>query len=78
MMSRQRLRVLEIIKSEVAATGRWPTSRMVADKMGWKNSSGISDCLTAMVRYGWIKRVKNDGPLMERYELVELIRARTA
>jgi SOS-response transcriptional repressor LexA len=70
-MSRQRLRVLDIIKAEVAATGRWPTARMIADEMEWKTTSGVRDSLTAMVRYGWIKRVRNDGPMMQRYEILE-------
>jgi len=70
-MRNQRVNVLKIIKSEVAATGRWPSARMIADEMEWKNTAGVYDCLTAMVRYGWIKRVREDGPVMSRYELKE-------
>lgn len=70
-MSRQRLRVLEIIKSEIAVTGRWPSARMIADEMGWKNTSGVFDSLTALVRYGHLRRVKNTGPRMSRYEIVD-------
>lgn len=70
-MSRQRLKVLEIIKSEVAATGKWPSARMIADEMGWKNTSGVADSLTALVRYGYLRRVHNHGPVMARYEIVE-------
>lgn len=70
-MSRQRLRVLEIIKSEIAATGRWPSARMIADEMGWAGTSGVYDCLIALVRYGYIRRTNNNGPLMSRYEIVD-------
>ena len=68
---RQRMKVLEIIKSEVAATGRWPSARMIADEMGWKNTSGVTDSLDGLVRHGHIRRRSFGGPVMDRYELID-------
>jgi SOS-response transcriptional repressor LexA len=70
-MSRRRLQVLDIIKSEIAATGRWPSAQMIADEMEWNTTSGVPDCLSALCRYGYLKRIKEDGPLMSRFVVVD-------
>jgi SOS-response transcriptional repressor LexA len=64
------LRVLEIIRSEVDATGRMPTPSMIRDEMEWKTTSGVIDVMIRLARNGYIRRIKEDGPLMQRYELV--------
>ena len=59
-----------IIKREVALTGKWPSSKSVADEMGWRNPSGVADALASLARYGLVRRVQEGGPVMSRYELV--------
>ncbi len=70
-MSRQRLKVLAIIKDSIAATGQWPTARQITDAMGWKNTGSVADCISSLARNGHLRRIKNDGPVMQRYEIVE-------
>lgn len=70
-MSRQRLKVLAIIKDSIAATGQWPTQRQIAVAMGWRNNSSVVDCIGGLARDGRLRRVRNDGPVMKRYEIVE-------
>lgn len=70
-MTRKRLQVLDIIKSSVAASGKWPTSRQIADAMQWKDTGSVADCISALARNGHLRRIRNDGPVTQRYEIVE-------
>ena len=65
------LKVLEIIKAELSATGEMPTRDDIRKAMGWKNDSAVGDVLTRLCRHGHMRRVNNYGPIMKRYELVE-------
>ena len=74
MKRAQRYQVLNFIKSYIDATGEWPTRTRIADEMGWNSTGGVSDCISALVRYGVIERIPfapTRVPLGDQYKLVD-------
>lgn len=75
MARAERYKVLHFIRSYVESTGEWPTRPRIAAEMGWNTSGGVSDCISALVRYGLIERIPfapKRVPLGEQYKLTEI------
>jgi SOS-response transcriptional repressor LexA len=49
-------RVLDFIRTHLAATGRPPTFREIGDHMGIRSTNGVKDHLVAIERKGFIRR----------------------
>lgn len=68
----RRLKVLEVIRPHLVESGEIPSYAQIATVLGWKNTGGVPDALSALVRLGYLKRERapKGSPTRYTYELV--------
>ena len=72
----RQLQVLEIIIEDVGSVfdQTEANQRLIADRIGWKNTGGVLDCLYALRAKGFLtseRRRREDGRMCWRWSVVE-------
>jgi DNA-binding MarR family transcriptional regulator len=62
----QQLRVLAFCRARVSATGYFPTSKEIAEHMGWKHANSVPQALHRLEKHGLvvIEAMRSDGRVL--------------
>ncbi len=52
----QRAKALAFIQAESTKPRGFPTVKQIAAHMGWRNEQSARDCLSGLLRDGWVER----------------------
>lgn len=69
----RRLEVLKVVSDHLETFGTIPSYRQIATALGFKDTGGIPDALSALVRLGYMKRERapRGSPTRYIYEVVK-------
>jgi DNA-binding MarR family transcriptional regulator len=66
-ISPQTAKVLAIIRDEMEKTGQFPERRIIADRMRWQTTSGVSETIGRLVYSGHLTRQQAPAGTRRRY-----------
>lgn len=69
----KRARVLDLVRSELARGKPFPSTRRIADALGWKYASSAHQALMTLAGDGYLTRTfdRSSGRTLTRFDLTE-------